>query len=144
MTTALLEHVNLTVNDPKKTAAKLIEIFGWHVRWEGAAINNGYTVHVGTESRYIALYRPENGRQIAPGTRDRAAERVGHLNHIAIVVDNLEATEKRVQAAGYTPENHGDYEPGRRFYFYDHDDIEFEVVSYKHVMGFMEAACLMK
>ena len=130
MTTALLEHVNLTVNDPKKTAAKLIEIFGWHVRWEGAAMNNGYTVHVGTEERYVALYRPENGRQIARGTHDRADEQVGHLNHIAIVVDDLEAIEKRVQAAGYTPENHGDYEPGRRFYFYDHDGIEYEVVSY--------------
>ena len=144
MATALLEHVNLTVNDPKKTAAKLIEIFGWHVRWEGAAMNNGYTVHVGTEDHYVALYRPENGRQIARDTRERAAEQVGHLNHIAIVVDDLEATEKRVQAAGYMPENHGDYEPGRRFYFYDHDDIEFEVVSYKHVVGFMEAACFMK
>lgn len=24
----------------------------------------------------------------------------------------------------------GDYEPGRRFYFHDHDDIEYEVVAY--------------
>ena len=27
--------------------------------------------------------------------------------------------------------NHGDYEPGRRFYFFDWDGIEFEVVSYE-------------
>ena len=130
MTTAFLEHVNLTVNDPKKTAAKLIEIFGWHVRWEGAAMNNGYTVHVGTKECYIALYRPENERQVVRDTYDRADTRVGNLNHIAIVVDDLDAIEKKVQAVGYTPESHGDYEPGRRFYFYDHDGIEYEVVSY--------------
>jgi hypothetical protein len=35
-----------------------------------------------------------------------------------------------VKAAGYTPFNHGDYEPGRRFYFDGPDNIEIEVVSY--------------
>ena len=29
------------------------------------------------------------------------------------------------------PFNHDDYEPGRRFYFFDWDGIEFEVVSYQ-------------
>ncbi|MEZ5340555.1 MAG: hypothetical protein R2706_03650 [Acidimicrobiales bacterium] len=38
--------------------------------------------------------------------------------------------EARVIAAGFEPYNHGDYEPGRRFYFDDADAIEFEVVSY--------------
>lgn len=33
-------------------------------------------------------------------------------------------------AAGFTPFNHGDYEPGRRFYFLDGDGIEYEIVSY--------------
>jgi hypothetical protein len=32
--------------------------------------------------------------------------------------------------AGLTPFAHGDYEPGRRFYFFDPNGIEFEVVSY--------------
>ena len=38
--------------------------------------------------------------------------------------------EARVSAAGLIPFNHGDYEPGRRFYFLDPDGIEYEVVSY--------------
>ena len=46
------------------------------------------------------------------------------------VVDDLAATEQRVIAAGLKPFNHGHYEPGRRFYFLDHDGIEFEIVAY--------------
>ena len=28
------------------------------------------------------------------------------------------------------PFKHGDYDPGRRFYFFDRDEIEFGIVSY--------------
>lgn len=52
------------------------------------------------------------------------------LNHVGLLVDDLDAAEAVVVAAGLTPFNHGDYEPGRRFYFFDWDGIEFEVVSY--------------
>jgi catechol 2,3-dioxygenase-like lactoylglutathione lyase family enzyme len=52
------------------------------------------------------------------------------LNHIGVEVEDLDATEARVIAAGLTPFSHGEYEPGRRFYFFDPDGIEFEVVSY--------------
>ena len=54
---ATLEHVNITVKDPQYTAAMLCRIFGWHIRWEGPSMNNGYTVHVGSDSSYLALYR---------------------------------------------------------------------------------------
>jgi len=52
------------------------------------------------------------------------------LNHIGVQVDDLDATEARVIAAGLLPFSHADYEPGRRFYFLDPDGIEYEVVSY--------------
>ena len=48
-----------------------------------------------------------------------------------MVIDDIDAMEKAVIDHGFTPVNHGDYEPGRRFYFHDHDDIEYEVVSYE-------------
>jgi len=38
--------------------------------------------------------------------------------------------ERRVVQAGYKPENYGDYEPGRRFYFSVAAGLEFELVSY--------------
>lgn len=117
-----LEHVNVTVADPRVIAARLCRLFGWRIRWQGAAMNGGYTVHVGNDTSYVAVYAP------AGPLPSRAAN--GRLNHIGVVVDDLAAAEAAVKAEGYTPYNHGDYEPGRRFYFDDDDGIEFEVVSY--------------
>lgn len=47
-----------------------------------------------------------------------------------MTVEDLDAVEAKVIAAGYEPHNHGDYEPGRRFYFHDENGLEYEVVSY--------------
>ena len=54
----------------------------------------------------------------------------GALNHIGVTVDDLDAAETLVKAQGFTPVNHADYEPGRRFYFRDHDGVEYELVQY--------------
>ncbi len=127
MANAKLEHVNLTVADPKKTADMLCRLFGWHVRWEGPAKDGGFTVHVGTDNDYLAVYSKGD-----PGSRADGVnyETVGGLNHIGVVVDDLKAAEARVVAEGFEPHSHADYEPGERFYFDDADGIEFEVVSY--------------
>ena len=123
---AQLEHTNFTVSDPDATAKWMCDLFGWHVRWAGAAMSSGRTVHVGTEDYYLALYTPGN-----PGkASDNNYTTVGGLNHLAVTVDDIDAMEQAVKEAGFTPENHGDYEPGKRFYFHDHDGIEYEVVSY--------------
>lgn len=121
-----LEHINLTVSDPNRTAALLADLFGWHTRWEGPAIDDGYTVHVGTDAQYVALYTPPSKTLAASNSYTRS----GGLNHLGVQVDDLDATEARVKAAGYATFNHGDYAPGRRFYFRDHDNVEFEIVSY--------------
>jgi predicted enzyme related to lactoylglutathione lyase len=122
MNTGRLEHVNLTVTDPDRTADMLAQLFGWHRRWAGPAKAGGYTVHVGTDDAYVAIYRyPPDA---APALDN------GRLNHIGIVVEDLEAAEARVREAGHQPFNHGAYEPGRRFYFLDADEVEYEVISY--------------
>ena len=54
----------------------------------------------------------------------------GHVNHVGIVVDDLDVIEKRVRSVGFKPHMHADYEPGCRFYFYDDTGLEIEVVSY--------------
>ena len=56
MTHPFIEHVNLTVSDPDRTAGILSAIFGWHERWRGPAINDGWTIHVGNERDYLAIY----------------------------------------------------------------------------------------
>ncbi len=127
MAAGVLEHVNMTVKDPKATAALLCDLFGWHVRWQGSAIAGGYTVHVGSDDSYVAVYSGPRGEQGA--AQDNYAQ-LGGLNHIGVVVDDLDAVEVRVASAGLSAHSHADYEPGRRFYFHDGDGIEYEVVSY--------------
>ncbi len=124
--TARIEHANLTVSDPDATAARLVELFDWRVRWSGAAKDAGYTVHVGTDHDYLALYTPSG----APSDATDAGKQINGLNHVGLVVDDLDDAERRVRASGLEPFNFGDYEPGRRFYFVDPDGVEFEIVSY--------------
>jgi catechol 2,3-dioxygenase-like lactoylglutathione lyase family enzyme len=131
MSGALLEHVNVTVSDPVRTANRLCELFGWHIRWQGTAKYGGKTVHVGTDDAYLAVFAA--GSQKVPEAESYYTR--GGLNHIGVVVDDLVAVEERVTRAGYTTHSHADYEPGRRFYFDDDDGIEFEVVSYAKVLA---------
>jgi catechol 2,3-dioxygenase-like lactoylglutathione lyase family enzyme len=123
MASPRIEHVNLTVRDPDHTASLLEALFGWRERWRGPSQLGGDTIHVGSETAYIALYRSPNP---PPMPHAKGAP----LNHLGVEVDDLDATEARVVAAGLTPFNHADYAPGRRFYFFDPDGIEYEVVSY--------------
>jgi catechol 2,3-dioxygenase-like lactoylglutathione lyase family enzyme len=122
------------VSDPERAAALMEDLFGWHVRWRGPAMSGGRTVHVGTDSHYLAFYAR------ADADYPDGFARTGAFNHIAVEVDDLDAVERRVAAAGLSPFNHGDYEPGRRFYFLDADGIEFEIVSYQPARADTSAA----
>ncbi len=126
MAQARLEHINMTVSDPKATAAWLGRVFGWKIRWEGAGMQTGYTVHVGSDDTYVALFTYPK----TPAPKDESYVTLGGFNHWAVVVDDLDAVEKRIKAEGFETKSHADYEPGRRFYFHDGDGIEIEVVQY--------------
>ena len=123
--TGRIEHVNVTVSDADRAAGLMEKLFGWQIRWQGPARDGGRAVHVGSADHYVALYT-------APGAACTADDFVKGrpLNHIGVEVDDLDTVEARVVEAGLTPFSHGDYEPGRRFYFLDPDGIEYEVVSY--------------
>ena len=126
MSNPRIEHVNVTVTDPERAAALMQDLFGWRVRWRGPARDSGRTIHVGSHDHYLALY---TGRDVAYTSDDFAKGRA--LNHIGVEVEDLDAVEARVRAAGLAPFGHDDYDPGRRFYFLDPDGIEYEVVSYR-------------
>ena len=126
MASPKIEHVNITVRDPERAARLMGELFGWQVRWQGPALNGGHTIHVGSEDQYLALYTP---RHTTLTDEDFAKGRP--LNHVGVEVEDIAALEAKVLAAGLVPFNHGDYEPGHRFYFLDPDGIEYEVVSYR-------------
>ncbi len=122
MTKGRIEHVNLTVTDIDRSAALMERLLGWHERWRGPSQMGGESVHVGEEFSYIAFYTDR---------RDHAGQHKGRpLNHVGLLVDDLEAAERVVVDHCLKPFGHDDYSPGRRFYFYDWDGIEFEVVSY--------------
>lgn len=124
MSQPYIEHVNVTVRSPERAARLLGDLFDWHIRWEGPARDGGRTIHVGDDRTYLAVYTP-------PETPDQATFEKGRpLNHVGILVDDLDEIERRVVKAGLIPFNHADYDPGRRFYFLDHDGTEFEIVSY--------------
>ncbi|MCB2088416.1 MAG: VOC family protein [Sphingomonadaceae bacterium] len=122
MPTGRLEHANISVTNLDRSVHLLERLAGWHVRWRGPSMNDGETVHIGTDDAYVALYtHPDVKGGFSKGQP---------MNHIGIVVDDLEAAEKVVADAGLKAWGHDDYEPGRRFYFFDWDGIEWEIVSY--------------
>lgn len=125
MSLAYIEHVNLTVTNPARTAEMLISLFGWHIRWQGPARAGGYSIHVGSDDHYLALYGAAQSSDTS-----RYFSKGAPLNHIGIAVDDLADVEARAIKAGLKPFDHDDYDPGRRFYFLDQDGIEYEVISY--------------
>ena len=120
-----IEHANLTVSDPERSAALLRQLCGWHERWRGQSLLGGWTIHVGNDRSYVALY---SGHDEA--SRKRRYAKGQPLNHVGFVVDDLDAAQAIVVEAGLEPFGLDDYEPGRRFYLFDWDGIEFELVSY--------------
>ncbi len=123
MGTGTIEHANLTVSNIERSSALFQRLLGWRERWRGEAMNGGETIHVGDARSYLALYTDRLAHErFAKGAP---------LNHVGVVVDDLDAAERVVLDTGLETFNHADYEPGRRFYFFDWDGIEFEVVSYE-------------
>ncbi|MFK7854782.1 MAG: VOC family protein [Granulosicoccus sp.] len=123
---AHLEHANLTVKDPLETAELFGRLFNWTIRWQGDAIHDGFSVHVGSDDTYLALYK---GPTQSNATRSSHETRLG-LNHLGVVVEDLTAAEHRVKQEGFATYSHASYEPGKRFYFKDRDGLEIEVIEY--------------
>lgn len=118
-----LEHVNITVTDPGRSAKLFEKLCGWHERWRGPSQFGGRTIHVGNKQSYLAIYTNDS----AEGGYAKGQP----LNHVGLQVDDLDAAERIVIEAGLKPFSHSEYDPGpSSFYFFDWDGIEFEVVSY--------------
>ena len=125
MASPYIEHVNLSVSSPEQSAEMFGALFGWTIRWQGLSALGGRTIHVGSAEHYVAVHQ-RVGADGSPCGHAKGRP----LNHVGFVVDDLDDVERRVIAFGLTPLNHEDYEPGRRFYFFDRDGIEYEIISY--------------
>jgi glyoxylase I family protein len=120
-----LEHVNLTVQDLDRSVAFYQSLLGLDVRWSGKALGSKGPVraaHVGDDRCYLALFEAEE-----PSSATLDYGRAG-LNHFGFMVDDLKATRGRAIGLGVTPHFEPEYEPDRRFYIFDPDGIEIELV----------------
>ncbi len=122
-----LEHANLTVQDVDRSTAFYRAVLGFEVRWQGSARDfDGpvRAVHIGTDDTYLALFESQKeGR--APADYDAPG-----LNHIGFQVDSVDTYRARLAELDIEVHLEGDYDPGRRIYFYDPDGIEVELVEY--------------
>jgi len=122
-----IEHVNLTVRDLDRSLRYYTELLALELRWEGQALAVKGLVraaHLGTERCYLALFEAESPESPAE-TYGRAG-----LNHVGFVIEDLVGTRERAIALGTPPHFEPEYDPGRRFYVFDPDGIEVELVSY--------------
>lgn len=77
-----IEHANLTVTDPERSAALFAKLLGWRERWRGPSQMGGVTIHVGSDTTYLALYTKDG---VTGGYRKGVP-----LNHVGLVVDDLD------------------------------------------------------
>ena len=125
---AHIEHINLSAIDPDNTARQLCDLFDWSIRWSGASMDDGYTVHVGSPSSYIAIYKNDH---LISNTQ-RSHNTIHNLNHIGVVVEDLSSIEEKAKGLGLEPFNYRDYGPCDSFYCYLEDGLEIEIISYKN------------
>ena len=119
-----LEHANVTVKDLEQSIDFYRDLMDFEVRWRGTVSSGSPAAHVGTERFYLALFEASRGGEV-----DHDYESPG-LNHVGFVVDDLDAKKKRLAELGFETHLEGDYEPGRRLYFYDPSGLEVELVEY--------------
>ena len=121
-----LEHANISVRDMDEAVKFLTTALPhFRIRWRDKSGKDEW-LHIGTDETYIAL---SNAPDAEKGKRQ--AYRDLGVNHIGVVVDDIDGTLERLRAAGYrdssTPE---ESECRRRYYFLDDDDLQWEFIQY--------------
>ena len=128
MTSSRLEHLNVTLTDLDRATRALQAIVpDWSVRGTGTwQDGSGHTVawrHVGDDFQYLSLYATPPGQQL------RAA---GAFNHLALVVDDLDAALARLRALGIPLDHIGGSTEHRRsaYVVIEPERLQIELVAY--------------
>ncbi len=124
-----IEHVNITVPDIDE-AIRFLKIVApdFEVRKDERPSNSYRWTHIGNEEYYFALQEPHLDTD--PKKQLQAYKNYG-INHVALVVSNLQVIEEKLLDSGYrrgigTPvEKHR-----KRAYYFDNSDFEWELVEY--------------
>ena len=124
-----IEHVNITVPNID-AAVSFLKIVApdFHVRKDEKAIDGYRWLHIGNDEYYFALQ--EAHLDASPKKQHQTYRNYG-VNHLALVVADVEKIENELIKAGY---NRGIGTPKEQFrkraYFIDNAGFEWELVEY--------------
>jgi hypothetical protein len=124
-----IEHVNITVPDID-SAIHFIKIVApdFYVRKDEKPANSYRWAHIGNDKYYLALQEPHLDAK--PVVRLQAYRNYG-INHVALVVSNIDEIEKNLTDKGYNRGMDTPVEKHRkRAYYYDKAGFEWELVEY--------------
>jgi len=124
-----IEHVNITVPDID-AAIRFLKIVApdFAVRKDEKPSNSYRWAHIGNEAYYFALQEPHLDAD--PKTRLQAYKNYG-INHVALVVSNIQEIEEKLLDSGYRRGIETPVEKHRkRAYFLDNAGFEWELVEY--------------
>lgn len=124
-----IEHANITVPDID-VAFKFLKIIApdFVIRKDQKRDGSYRWAHIGNDHFYIALQEPHLQKESTVGST--AYENSG-VNHLALIVSDLDRIEKNLIAAGYEKSIDTPVEKFRkRIYYYDNEGFEWELVEY--------------
>jgi hypothetical protein len=131
MNTSRLEHLNVTLTDlDRATRALQALVPEWTVRgagtWDDGAGRMLPWRHVGDDFQYLSLY------QTPPGDKLRAAGSGVAFNHLALVVDDLDAALARLRALDIPLDHIGGSTEHRRsaYVVIEPERLQIELVAY--------------
>ncbi|OAN14114.1 lactoylglutathione lyase [Photobacterium jeanii] len=122
-----VEHANITIKDINQTIRFITTaIPEFQVRHQGETEHYRWC-HVGTEHSYLALQEV-----VARDSTDRQPYVDVGINHIGLVIDDVDAAKSRLLAAGYreNPMAATAHPWRKRIYFFDSSDVEWEFIEY--------------
>ena len=122
-----MEHANLHVRHFDDAARFLKTAFPeFYVRSE--SVTDGLRwMHIGTDDTYIALNETSVDRNPDSAPYDGKPG----VNHLGYEVDDVDALQERLAAAGFRDSTYPNKHPHRkRVYFYDADGNDWEFVQY--------------
>lgn len=126
-----LEHLNVSLTDLDRATRVLQAIVPeWSVRgagtWDDGEGRSYAWRHVGDDFQYLALY------QATPGSALKASGARSAFNHLALVVDDLDAALARLQAVGIVLDHIGGSTTHRRsaYVVVEPEGLQIELVAY--------------
>ena len=131
MATSRLEHLNVTLTDLERATRALQAIVPeWSVRgtglWDDGAGHSLEWRHVGDDFQYLSLY------ETPPGLACEASGPRVAFNHLALVVDDIDAALARLRVLGVPLDHIGGSTEHRRsaYVIIEPERLQIELVAY--------------